>query len=143
MFCPVPEFEPDFTDKKFGEYGHRAWYDNYVFWGTKVNKQMSYDKHRDRVKLIHLKNSVNISKVTHAARPYAAQTARSHGASITGTKALGGWNESGSFRSCYDRHFPVDALLGAAMFNGRKPEEYFLARDVLDPPTDLLSTVFP
>jgi len=87
--------------------------------------------HRDRVKLIHVENDVNISKVTHAARPYAAQTARSHGATTSGTKALGGWSESGSFRNCYDRSLPVDALLGAAMFNGRKPEEYFLARDAL------------
>lgn len=124
-----------------------------MFWGEKVDKQMSYDSealflalpfllkfshrlfvildHRDRVKLIHLHNNINISKVTHAARPYAAQTARSHGATVSGTKALGGWNDSGSFRNCYDRHFPVDALLGAAMFNGRKPEEYFLPRDAL------------
>jgi hypothetical protein len=50
---------------------------------------------------------------------------------VSGTKALGGWNDSGSYRSCYDRAFPVDALLGAGMFNAHKPEEYFLARDVL------------
>jgi hypothetical protein len=83
------------------------------------------------VKRIHSHNNVNISKVTHAARPFAAQTARSHGATASGTKALGGWNDSGAFRRCYDRTHPVDALLGAAMFNGRKPEEYFLARDIL------------
>ena len=83
------------------------------------------------MKLIHLQNDVNISKVTHAARPYAAQTARSYGATVSSTKALGGWNDSGSFRNCYDWHFPVDALLGAAMFNGRKPEEYLVSRDAL------------
>ena len=87
--------------------------------------------HRDRVNLMHGKNNIFISKVTHAARPFAAQTARAHGATVSGTKALGGWNDSGSYRSCYDRAFPVDALLGAGMFNARKPEEYFLARDAL------------
>jgi len=83
---------------------------------------------------MHAKNDIFITKVTHAARPYAAQTARAHGATVSGTKALGGWNESGSYRSCYDRAFPIDALLGAAMFNARKPEEYFLARDTLGQP---------
>ena len=56
----------------------------------------------------------------------------------------------------------MDALLGAAMFNGRKPDEYFLARDILrgfffmlympathslpslpEPPEDLLAQIFP
>jgi len=41
--CPVPSFEPDFTNLAYGEYGHRSWYENYVFSGEKVNKPMSYD----------------------------------------------------------------------------------------------------
>ncbi|KAF8467061.1 hypothetical protein DFH94DRAFT_817762 [Russula ochroleuca] len=82
LSLPVPCFEPDFTNRSYGEYGYRSWYEYYVFSGERVNKQMSYDNHRDRVKLIHLSNDVNISKVTHAARPFAAQTARSHGASV-------------------------------------------------------------
>jgi len=76
-------------------------------------------------------NSVSISKVTHGGRSYAATTARLHGATETGTKAMGGWNKNGAFRACYDRALPLDALLGAAMFNGRKPETYFVARDKL------------
>jgi hypothetical protein len=44
---------------------------------------------------------------------------------------MGGWSENGAFRPCYDRALPLDALLGAAMFNGRKPESYFIARDKL------------
>ena len=66
---------------------------------------------------------------------------RAHGATVGGTKALGGWNESGSFWNCYDRAFPVDALLGAASFNARKPEEYFLPRDELCRSLLLSSTV--
>ncbi|KAF8273937.1 hypothetical protein EI94DRAFT_1696523 [Lactarius quietus] len=72
-----------------------------------------------------------------------AMNSRAHGASVGGTKALGGWNESGSFRNCYDHAFSVDALLGAASFNAQKPEEYFLARDKLDPPADVMAYLFP
>jgi hypothetical protein len=46
--------------------------------------------------------------------------AQAHGASVSGTKALGGWSKSGLFWPCYDRAFPADALLGAAMFNAQQ-----------------------
>src|ERR1700683_2609920 len=80
---------------------------------------------------MHKENNIEITKATHAGRSYSAMNSRAHGATVGGTKALGGWNESGSFRNCYDRAFPIDALLGAASFNARRPEEYFLARDEL------------
>ena len=82
--------------------------------------------HHKRIMVMHKKNNFDITKKTHAGRHYAAQTACAHGASTSGTKALGGWNESGSFNSVYDHAFPLDALLGAAMYNGRCPEEYAL-----------------
>jgi hypothetical protein len=87
--------------------------------------------HNDRVNLIHMRNEVSITKRTHAGRPFAAQTARAHGASVSGAKALGGWSESGSFRPCYDRAFPADALLGAAMFNARQSDTHFQPRNAL------------
>jgi hypothetical protein len=90
-----------------------------------------YSAHNERVNLIHIRNDVSITKSTHAGRPFAAQTARAHGASVSGTKALGGWSESGSFRPCYDRAFPADALLGAAMFNARRPDAHFQPRNAL------------
>ena len=62
---------------------------------------------------------------------------------MNSTKALGGWNESGAFRNCYDRAFPVDALLGAAAFSARHPEQYSLPRGSLEPPGDLLRQLFP
>jgi hypothetical protein len=92
---------------------------------------MTSKDHRERISIMHEKNSIMLSKVTHAARPYVAKAAREHGAGEYGTKALGGWSDNGSFRPCYDRAFPLDALLGAAHFNGRKPEGYFLARSTL------------
>jgi hypothetical protein len=178
----VPGFAPDFYDPKYGEYGYREWYDYYVFYAKDIKSEMSYDSmcfklivrpmpdltaptdHHARVSLIHLKNDISISKVTHAGRCYAAQTARAHGATVNGTKALGGWNESGAFRNCYDRAFPVDALLSAAGFNARRPEQYCLPRSAigkisccillvflidadrtesLEPPTELLQQIFP
>jgi hypothetical protein len=39
----APRFEPDFTNPSYGEYGHRSWYECYVFPGERVDKQMSYD----------------------------------------------------------------------------------------------------
>lgn len=76
-------------------------------------------------------NNICITKVTHAGRPLAAQTARAHGATVTDTKALGGWQETGSFRACYDRALPAGALLGVAHFDANRPESYLLARDHL------------
>jgi hypothetical protein len=80
---------------------------------------------------MHKKNDVDIAKKTHAGHHYAALTARAHGASTSGTKALGGWNESGSFNSVYDCAFPLDALLGAGMYNGCRSKEYSLPRGCL------------
>lgn len=84
---------------------------------------------------------------------------------MDGTKALGGWSEGSCFRPCYDRALPVDALLGAATFNARKPESYSLPRNALgksspslsfpqfgadrmtlehaDPPPELIRQLFP
>lgn len=76
-------------------------------------------------------NAISITKVTHAGRTYAAQNARANGASVNGTKALGGWSETGAFRNCYDRAFPVDALLGAAGFSARCLERYNLPRSTI------------
>ena len=120
--------------------------------------------HRDRINKMHEANNISITKVTHATRPYATQTARENGASVTATKALGGWSESGAYRNCYDRALPVEAMLGAAMFNARKPETHHLVRDCLrasfdspllsvnhsnptpifsEPPQELSSEIFP
>jgi len=106
------------------------------------------------------RNDISITTVTHTGHCYAAQNARTHGATVNGTKALGGWNESGAFRNCYDQAFLVDALLGAAGFNARRPEQYclpqsalvrfsvcfffFLDADLLlEPPDELLWQIFP
>jgi hypothetical protein len=93
--------------------------------------------HRKRVNLIYDKNGVNISKVTHAGREFSVKTAREYGATVDGTKALGGWSDSGSFKPCYYRALPVDALLGAAMFDATRPESHFLAREFLGKYFDL------
>ena len=153
---PVPNFVPDFSDPRFGEFGCRKWYETKLFFASKASPTdlMQYKSkcqislcplvyaltteivqaHNDRVNMIHVKNNVSITKSTHAGRTFAVQTARAHGASVDGTKALGGWSESGSFRPCYDRAFPADALLGAAMFNAQKTEDYCLPQEALGEP---------
>ncbi|TFY73269.1 hypothetical protein EWM64_g10743, partial [Hericium alpestre] len=140
----VPAFAPDFSDKGFGQYGRRDWYAHHLFWGKDINQSMSYDNHYERIKKIHVKNDISVTKVTHATRHYGAQNTRSHGASVEGTKAMGGWcDKTGSYRPCYDRAFHLDALLGAAMFNGRDPTSYSVARQSLAPPQDLVQNLFP
>ncbi|KAN0141920.1 hypothetical protein V8E53_000382 [Lactarius tabidus] len=118
---PVPSFVPNFADPNFGDIAHN-----------------------NRINLIHIRNDVSITKSTHAGRPYAAQTAQAHGASVSSTKALGGWSESGSFQPCYDHAFLADALLSAAMFNAwQSLGAHFQPRDTLEPPAELLAAVFP
>ncbi|KAJ8579943.1 hypothetical protein M405DRAFT_869844 [Rhizopogon salebrosus TDB-379] len=124
-----PNFAPDFSNKNYGEYGYRQWYEYHVFYTGCPTKEMTYENHRDRINTMHIKNNIDITKKTHAGRHYAAQTARAHGASVNGTKALGGWSDNGSFNPVYDRAFPLDALLGAGMFNARRPEDYALPRN--------------
>jgi hypothetical protein len=146
--CLPPDFVPDFA-KDCGEYGHREWYKYYVFYAGSPTKEMSYDSesspllglthveltwwtdHHERITLMYKKNNIDITKKTHAGRYYAAHTARAHGASASGMKALGGWNESCSFTSVYNRVFSLDALMGVAMYNARRLEEYVLPRNSL------------
>lgn len=96
-----------------------------------MSSLLLYSDHRDRVNLIYLRNNIAISKVTHAGRAYSARTAREYGASVDGAKALGGWSDTGSFKACYDRALPLDALLGAAMFDATKPEGHFIPREFI------------
>jgi hypothetical protein len=172
----VPEFAPNFSDTKYGEYGRRDWYTYHVFFSSGIGTSvMSYqgknlsenfptrltslEAHHDRVKAMHLANNVSITKITHATRALAAQTCRSFSASVSDTQALGGWNESGSFKNCYDCALPVGALLGAAHFSSAKPDLHRVAQDCLgtfkpiqrtinsktftDPPNEILKQLFP
>lgn len=142
-----PNFAPVFGKDGYGEYGYREWYECFVFAGKDdVKAKMSYDSeylldvcdschladyiqdHHSRVTALHKDCGIDITKITHGGRGYAAKNSRANGATVQDTKALGGWSESGSFRACYDRAFPTGALLGAASFNARKPEEYHLPR---------------
>lgn len=142
--APTPSFAPAFGEKNFGQYGKRDWYQHHVFFAGDPTVAMKYENHRSRIKRLHERNNISISKVTHATRYFFAQAARTNGASESGTKALGGWNEgSGSFRQCYERTFPIDALLAAGMFPAKKPENYALPRNELNPPEELLANIFP
>ena len=84
--------------------------------------------HREAVSNAHKQNGICMSKATHGGRVTSALMARANGASITETKALGGWNDGGSYRACYDCQPPLEGLLAAAHFFAKRPESYYLPR---------------
>lgn len=148
-----PSFVPDYSDDRGGEFGYRGWYRMFLFPGSggacsemtyesknfisiwsNLTNYYTYIGHRKRVNLMHIRNKILIKKVTHAGRPFAAMAARQHRATADDTKALGNWSQGGSFRDCYDRSLPVDAMLAAASFNAKKQDSYFIPRDVLSKP---------
>lgn len=71
-----------------------------------------------------------LSKVTHAQRYSASFVMRAHGTAKEETRAIG-WSCGDSFNSVYDRELPFEALLGAGMYNARKPETHFCAQECL------------
>jgi hypothetical protein len=89
--------------------------------------------HQNRVRKMKDDTGIDVVKAMHIGRPYTAKVAREAGSSQEGTMALGLWMSGslGSFRPCYDRALPLDALLGAAGFNAQKQETYFVAREIL------------
>jgi hypothetical protein len=141
----APDFLPDYSQSNGNVIGFRKWYLRYLFPGKDDFSAMTFENHRKRVNKMKKDTNIEIVKVTHAGRPYTVKVARDGGASVAGAMALGLWMQSsgGSFRPCYDRALPVDALLGAAGFNAQNQNSYLVARDVLVPPSDLISQIFP
>jgi hypothetical protein len=41
--CAPPNFAPDFSNKDYGEYGHRKWYEYHVFYTSCPTKEMTYE----------------------------------------------------------------------------------------------------
>lgn len=66
----------------------------------------------------------------HAQRYMAAFIMQANGTSKEAAQAMG-WSCGDFFNSVYDYKLPLEALLGAAMYNARKPEPHFCARDLL------------
>ncbi|KAJ3495160.1 hypothetical protein NMY22_g19973 [Coprinellus aureogranulatus] len=99
--------------------------------------------HRKRVLSFKLAYDIFCQKVTHTGRVRAAEDGIEYGATIEGVKALGLWSQDGSFRKSYDRSLPIDAMLALAYFNGEKKNSYFVAREFLEPPSELLEQIFP
>lgn len=87
--------------------------------------------HHERVSTMHERNSINVSAVTHAGRPYTASVAREHGAAAIDTKVLGHWKTGDAYSEVYDRALPRSAMLATAMFNAENPSAYVLPRGQL------------
>ncbi|KAE8217405.1 hypothetical protein CF319_g8499 [Tilletia indica] len=140
-----PSFEPNFNSQKHGRYGFREWWAWKVFRGrhAAATQEMSYKTHDLAVRKMFSANDVDVGKTTHAGRAAGAMNARENGASVAGTKALGGWSDGGAFRSCYDRSFPLDAIWAVAGFNGSDLDSYHVPRAQTKPPQALLDQLFP
>ena len=83
-------------------------------------------------------NEIFCQKVTHCGRVRAAEDGIENGATVDGVKALGLWSQPGSFRACYNRSLPTDAMLAMAYFNGEEQNSYFVARDILGEPCNFI-----
>ncbi|KAF8583497.1 hypothetical protein K439DRAFT_1617415 [Ramaria rubella] len=117
-----PDFFPAAQEAGFGEFGHRAWYDYKTYFAANISQPMSYTNHANRIKLMHEKNNVAISKVTHAGHIWSALIMYQYRTSVSSAKAIGQWSAAEAFANCYDQELPLEGLLGAAMFNAQKPE---------------------
>ncbi|KAJ6579371.1 hypothetical protein B0H10DRAFT_1962909 [Mycena sp. CBHHK59/15] len=118
-----------FVTAEYGDYGMWEWYSIHLFpSGKNYIAKTGYDNHRKRINLMYEKNDVNISKVRHAVHEFSLKTEQEYGATVDDAKVLGGWSDSGLFKPCYDCALPVEALLGAAMFDRARPESHFLPR---------------
>lgn len=91
---------------------------------------------------MHKRNSVYVSAVTHAGRPYTAAVAREHGAAATDTKVLGRWKSGDAYSEIYDRGLPKSAMLATAMFNADKPDSYVLPRGILGTPVNIAYSLY-
>ncbi|KAF5334432.1 hypothetical protein D9611_014463 [Ephemerocybe angulata] len=139
-----PSFAPDWKHDKATQIGYRDWYNILLFPGGKNDREEMNDAyHRKRVNHFKLQFDIFCDKATHGGRVRAANVAIENGATVEGTMSLGNWSQSGSFRACYNRVLPTDAMLALAGFNGERKDSYFICRDELKPPPDLVSSIFP
>ncbi|KAF5324667.1 hypothetical protein D9611_004415 [Ephemerocybe angulata] len=137
-------FAPDWKHDKATQIGYREWYNILLFPGGKSDfEEMADTHHRKRVNHFKAQFDIFCEKVTHSGRVRAANVAIQNGATVDGTKSLGNWSQSGSFRACYNRVLPTDAMLALAGFNGERKDSYYIARDELKPPEQLVSAIFP
>ncbi|PPQ81847.1 hypothetical protein CVT24_008666 [Panaeolus cyanescens] len=143
-----PNFVPSYTDKRAsGDHGYRAWYSTLLFPPLRSATSddtvpMSYENHRKQCN--DQKEHLNLSHhaSTHGGRSYTATTAIALGASTDSVRALGNWSFSGSW-SLYNHSLPIDAMVAAAGCNGHQIDSYFVLRECIVPPNELLSSLFP
>ncbi|KAF8586691.1 hypothetical protein K439DRAFT_1614921 [Ramaria rubella] len=110
-----PDFSVEAHEARFGEFGHCEWYAYKAFFASDIMQTMSYTNHSNRVKLMHEKTNIAISKVTHAGCVWSALIMRQYGTSVADTKAIGLWSAAGAFDNCYDQELPLEGLLGACL----------------------------
>ncbi|KIJ50211.1 hypothetical protein M422DRAFT_246051 [Sphaerobolus stellatus SS14] len=136
-------FMPQYSTK-FGELGNRIWYGYKAFFPRNdLSKEMGYENHCERFSKMHKANGIMSTKVTHVGWVFRAFYMRQQGTSVEDAKVIGLWSSGGSFGAAYDREVLLEGLLGAAGFDPREPKAHFLARDILDVPSELEAQLFP
>lgn len=128
------EPRPDFSES-------RNWFNIKLLKTRKGSKEsaMSYDAHLNAVKkCLESLNIVSTNK-THMGRGSSIRMAESRGAS--GLKQQGRWGK-GSMEGCYSSCLPREAMRALAGFNV-KGGDFYIKRDIVPVPDDLLSEVFP
>ncbi|KAJ7185140.1 hypothetical protein GGX14DRAFT_409316 [Mycena pura] len=138
---PVPDFAPDFDDPDYGEYGRRQWYDFLFSSAQDCTKEMVYHSPLQCQKHVPRARHQHFQGYPRRPRLHSKECARER-ASQSEVKALGCWSDAGSYRPCYDRALPIEAVLASAGFDGKRPESHFLAREQLQPPEDVLNAIF-
>ncbi|PPR03299.1 hypothetical protein CVT24_012607 [Panaeolus cyanescens] len=143
-----PDFIPSYTDKRAsGDHGYRAWYSILLFPPLRSATSddtvpMAYETHRKQCN--DQKERLNLSHhaSTHGGRSYTATTAIALGASTDSVRALGNWSFTGSW-SLYNHSLPIDAMVAAAGCNGHQVDSYFVSRELIVPPNELICSIFP
>ncbi|KAJ3519519.1 hypothetical protein NMY22_g13159 [Coprinellus aureogranulatus] len=139
-----PSFEPNYDGERGTEYGWREWYRLLLFPSEKSQTEpMPPATHRRHVNAFKLRYDIFCQKSTHIGRKAAPLAASEFGAAMEGMKKLGLWREEGAFENVYDNELPIGAMLALAYYNGDTKNDYFVARDFLEPPQELESQIFP
>ncbi|PPQ81245.1 hypothetical protein CVT24_009532 [Panaeolus cyanescens] len=124
--------------------GYRTWYDVVLFPSSiSETKIMSPENHRERFNAQKKRLNLGHKQVTHVGRTFGATTAIERGASVDSVRILGRWAQSAGSFDVYNRALPTDAMIAAAGFNGRQQDSYYILRDSLDPPEQLINSIFP
>ncbi len=125
---------PDFSEP-------RLWYDIYVLKGATPFKKTLYSNQYNAIKIQHEKLGVQTTVGTQSGRKSAA-AAENMGARGESVDKQGHWAVKSRNGAYANNVIPWDCVRVLAGF-GPKSNRYYIPRDLVDPPPELLSQIFP